>query len=113
MPSACTPIRLISLLNSQRASYSRNPVAFTIGSDSKAEVLGRSTDFGFGNMQGLVGEHKKECCHAAIANARGQRKGGLCRSGDYNSGGTDKVAKLGIIRKNRRSSLSTVPAPSG
>ena len=34
MPSACTPIKLISLPNSQRASYSRKPVAFTIGSDS-------------------------------------------------------------------------------
>jgi hypothetical protein len=34
MPSACTPIKLISLPNSQRASYSRKPVGFTIGSDS-------------------------------------------------------------------------------
>ena len=34
MPSAWMPIRLISFPNSQRASYSRKPVALTIGSDS-------------------------------------------------------------------------------
>src|SRR5262249_34044278 len=50
MPSACTPIRLISVSNSQRASYSRKPVALTIGSDSYAYVLGDSAGFGAGNI---------------------------------------------------------------
>src|SRR5262249_9262749 len=50
MPSACTPIRLISFSNSQRASYSRKPVALTIGSDSYAYVLGDSAGFGAGNI---------------------------------------------------------------
>src|SRR6185312_8436634 len=51
MPSAWMPIKLISLPNSQRASYSRKPVAFTIGSDSYAYVFGLSAAFGLGNME--------------------------------------------------------------
>src|SRR5215831_11097359 len=50
MPSACAPIRLISFSNSHRASYSRNPVALTMGSDSKAYVLGERAGFGAGNI---------------------------------------------------------------
>src|ERR1700736_2773285 len=71
MPSACTPIRLISVLNSQRASYSRKPVAFTIGSDSKGEVFGNNCGFGFGNIQAAW-----EGVPAAIANAGAKRKAG-------------------------------------
>src|SRR5215813_6479486 len=73
MPSACTPIRLISLLNSQRASYSRNPVAFTIGSDSKADVLGRSTAFGFGNIRASSGT--KELVPQPISECAGKGEG--------------------------------------
>ena len=44
------PIRLISFPNSQRASYSRKPVGFTIGRDSYSAVFGDRTGSGFGNM---------------------------------------------------------------
>src|ERR1700733_7753064 len=54
-PSAWTPIRLISFSNSQRASYSRKPVGFTIGCDSNAYVLGESLGSGLGNTVGLSG----------------------------------------------------------
>src|SRR5262245_65073949 len=74
MPSACTPIRLISLLNSQRASYSRKPVAFTIGSDSKADVLGRSTAFGFGNIR--ASSERSGLLRSPLANAHGKGKAG-------------------------------------
>ena len=50
-PNASTPIRLISLPNSQRASYSRKPVGFTIGSDSYAYVFGFKCGLGLGNMR--------------------------------------------------------------
>src|SRR5947209_7320266 len=58
MPSACTPIRLISLPNSQRASYSRNPVGFTIGADSKAWLFGARKGCGLGNMRVASGSAK-------------------------------------------------------
>src|SRR3954464_2434576 len=50
MPSACTPIRLISCGNSQRASYSRKPVGLTSGDCSNAKVLGVSRETGLGTI---------------------------------------------------------------
>src|SRR6266852_5189726 len=74
MPSAWMPIRLISLLSNQRASYSRKPVAFTIGSDSKAEVLGTSTDLGFGNIRRPRHETQQKMLSAGLTEAQQQRK---------------------------------------
>src|ERR1700733_7020728 len=68
-PSAWTPIRLISFSNSQRASYSRKPVGFTIGRDSNAYVLGESLGSGLGNK----GRPRRLDVDDAAAGRRGLR----------------------------------------
>ena len=54
---------MISLPNSQRASYSRKPVGLTIGSDSYAYVFGFNRGFGLGNIE--IGSESR--ARAAIA----------------------------------------------
>ncbi len=48
---ALRPIRLISVGNSQRASYSRKPVGLTSGSRSKSAVFGFKSARGLGSMR--------------------------------------------------------------
>src|SRR3954452_8701686 len=70
MPSACTPMRLISSPSSQRASYSRNPVGFTSGSDSYAYVFGFSAAFGLGNIWSSTVRPPEDIAQCAKAGKR-------------------------------------------
>src|SRR3954462_15013834 len=82
MPSACTPMRLISCGNSQRASYSRKPVGFTSGKDSNSKVLAASAGLGCGNM---------------VARGEGKRGGrggaGIADIGPRGNGGGRELAR--------------------
>src|SRR3954454_20548321 len=77
MPSAWIPIRLISLPNSERASYSRKPVAFTIGSDSYAKVFGTRADFGLGTIQVPRGARDIRPCTYPSQDRHGMLRGTL------------------------------------
>src|SRR5262249_1765865 len=98
MPSACTPIRLISLPNSQRASYSRKPVAFTIGPDSYAYVLGSNSGLGVGNIGGLA---RRECARAHSPSAPGREARIMCRN----------AAKMLPVRQATVTSTADVNVP--
>src|SRR5262249_7507224 len=66
----------------------------------KGRGVGKEHGFRFREHCGLVAEHKKQTCHAAIANARPKRK--VCDG-----------SLMTIIRAEQATVWPTFPAPSG